>query len=115
MLPIVDHKPKFVGRLGDELDRKAGCDAAYIAALGSLASAREHLGSLDRVTRVVRLGVFLATSAGFSEHVKVADAASDLLKDVFGSEKLPVRLVIGVASLPVGVPIELEVILEVET
>ena len=114
MLPIADHKPKYIGRLGKELDREAGRDAAYTSALSALASAREHLGSLDRVTRVVRLGVFLATYGDFFDHVKVADAASDLLKDVFGSEKMPVRLVIGVASLPVGVPIELEVILEVE-
>jgi enamine deaminase RidA (YjgF/YER057c/UK114 family) len=62
MLPVVDHKPKYVGRLGKELDVEAGRDAAYTAALGVLAAAKDHLGSLDRVTRVVRLGVFIATS-----------------------------------------------------
>src|ERR1700692_1784853 len=60
MLPVVDHKPKFVGRLGKELDVEKGREAAYIAALGVLAAARAHLGSLDRVTRVVRPGVFIA-------------------------------------------------------
>ena len=113
MLPVVDHKPKYVGRLGKELDGDAGRDAAATAALSALAAAKEHLGTLDRVTRVVRLGVFMATSGEFADHVRVADGASDLFRDVFGAEKLPVRLVIGVASLPLNVPVELEVILEV--
>src|SRR5271156_7040788 len=65
MLPVVDHKPKYVGRLGKELDTEAGRDAAYTAALGVLAAAKEHLGSLDRVTGVVRLGVFIATCGDF--------------------------------------------------
>jgi enamine deaminase RidA (YjgF/YER057c/UK114 family) len=113
MLPVVDHKPKYVGRLGKELDTEAGRDAAYTAALGILAAAKEHLGSLDRVTRVVRLGVFIATSGDFFDQPKVADAVSDLFRDIFGIEKMPVRLVIGVASLPLGMPIELDVIFEV--
>jgi enamine deaminase RidA (YjgF/YER057c/UK114 family) len=113
MLPVVDHKPKYVGRLGKELDTEAGRDAAYTAALNVLAAAKEHLGSLNRVTRVVRLGVFIATSGDFFDQPRVADAASDLFRDVFGIEKTSVRQVIGIASLPLGVPIELEVIFEV--
>jgi enamine deaminase RidA (YjgF/YER057c/UK114 family) len=113
MLPVENHKPKYLGRLGKELDVEAGRGAAYAAALSALAAAKEHLRSLDRVTRVVRLGVFMATSGDFFDQPRVADAVSDLFRDVFGSEKLPVRLVIGVASLPLGMPIELEVIFEV--
>jgi enamine deaminase RidA (YjgF/YER057c/UK114 family) len=113
MLPVVDHKPKYVGRLGKELDRDAGRDAAYTAALCALAAAKEHLRSLDKVTRVVRLGVFIATSGDFFDQPAIADAASDLFKDVFGPKKMAVRLVIGVVSLPLGMPIELEVIFEV--
>jgi enamine deaminase RidA (YjgF/YER057c/UK114 family) len=113
MLPVVDHKPKYLGRLGKELDAEAGRDAAYTAALSALAAARQHLGSLDKVTRVVRLGVFMATSGDFFDQPRVADAVSDLFRDIFGSEKAAVRLVIGVASLPLGMPIELEVIFEV--
>src|ERR1700747_2166964 len=67
MLPVVDHKPKYLGRLGKELDAEAGRDAVYTAALSVLAAAKKHLGSLDRVTRVVRLGVFLATFGDFYE------------------------------------------------
>jgi enamine deaminase RidA (YjgF/YER057c/UK114 family) len=112
-LPVVDHKPKYVGRLGKELDAEAGRDAAYVAALSVLAAAKKHLGSLDRVTRVVRLGVFIATSGDFFDQPRVADAVSDLFCDVFGAETTGVRQVIGVASLPLGRPIELEVIFEV--
>jgi enamine deaminase RidA (YjgF/YER057c/UK114 family) len=113
MLPVADHKPKYVGRLGKELDAETGRDAVRTAALSALAAAREHLGSLDRVTRVVRLGVFIATSGDFFDQPRVADAASDLFRDVFGADKMAVRLVIGVASLPLGIPVELELIFEV--
>jgi enamine deaminase RidA (YjgF/YER057c/UK114 family) len=115
MLPVVNHKPKYVGRLGKELDIEAGRDAAYTAALGILAVAKKHLGSLDRVTRVVRLGVFIATFGDFYDQPRVADAVSDLFRDVFGIERSSVRVIVGVASLPLGVPIELDVIFEVDS
>ena len=113
MLPIVDHKPAFQGRIGKELNAEAGRQAAYIAALNGLAAAKEHLGSLDRITRVVRLGVFMTTFGDFVGHPGVADGASILFREIFGEEKASVRSVIGVASLPLGVPIELEIIFEV--
>jgi enamine deaminase RidA (YjgF/YER057c/UK114 family) len=71
------------------------------------------LGSLDKVTRIVRLGVLVATSGDVRDHPRVADGASDLLQDVFGPEKNACRLVYGVASLPLGTPVELEIIFEV--
>ena len=114
MLPAVGHEPKFVGRLGKEFDVEQGRDAARIAALNVLSAAKKHLGSLDKVTKVVKLAVYLATEGDFFAQPKVADAASELLRDVFGSDKLPVRIVLGVASLPLGMPVELEVVLEVE-
>ena len=113
MLPVVDHKPKYLGRLGNELDVEGGRDAARTAALSALAAAKEYLGSLDKLARVVRFSIFMATHGDFFDQPKVADAVSDLFRDIFGSEKIPVRLVIGVASLPLGVPVELEVIFEV--
>jgi hypothetical protein len=81
--------------------------------LNALAVAKEHLGSLDKVTRVVRLGVALVTTPGFREHPKVADAASELFVSVFGPDKTSTRLVFGMESLPVGVCVVLEVILEI--
>ena len=113
MLPTEGRGAKFIGRVGAELDVEAGRKAAYLAALNVLAVARKHLGSLDKVTRIVRLGVSVATSGDVRYQPKVADAASELLQDVFGKEKNPCRLVYGVASLPLGTPVELEVIFEV--
>src|SRR5438874_5864989 len=113
MLPTEGREAKFIGRLGKELDIEAGRKAAYLATLNVLAVARQHLGSLDKVTRIVRLGVSVAASGDISDQPKVADAASELLRDVFGKDKSPCRLVYGVASLPLGAPVELEVIFEV--
>jgi hypothetical protein len=112
MLPTVGHQAKFHGRAGKELSAEQCRSAAYAAALNVLAVARQHLGSLDRISRVVRLGVYIAT-VDFSEHVTVADAASELLRDILGEDKMSSRLVFGVQSLPLGVPVELEVIFEV--
>ena len=113
MLPTVGREAKFIGRVGAELDVQTGRQAAYLAALNALAVARQHLGSLDEVTRIVRLGVSVATSGDIRDQPKVADGASELLQDVFGKDKNPTRLVYGVASLPLGVPVELELIFEV--
>ena len=95
------------------LDVETACKAARLAALNGLAVAREYLGSLDKVNRVVRLGVSVATSGSAREQPKVADGASELLQDVFGRHRIPSRLVCGVASLPLGAPVALEIIFEV--
>ncbi len=113
MLPTEGRGARFVGRVGAELDVDAGREAAHLSALNALAVARRYLGSLDKVTRVVRLGVSVATSGDARDQPKVADGASELLQDVFGKDKNPCRLVYGVASLPLGTPVELEVIFEV--
>jgi len=114
MLPTVGRVPKFTGNIGSELHLDAGRAAAHLAALNGLAVAREHLGSLDKIKRVVRLGVLVATSGDVRDHPKVADGASELLQYVFGKDKNPSRLVYGVASLPMGAPVELELIFEIE-
>jgi enamine deaminase RidA (YjgF/YER057c/UK114 family) len=114
ILPVIGHEPKFVGRLGREYNVEQGREAARIAALNVLSAARDHVGSLDKVTRVVRLVAYIATEGDFFALAKVADGASELLRDVFGEDKLPVRMVLGVASLPIGVPVVLEVLFEVE-
>ena len=113
MLPTEGREVKFIGRVGAELDLQSGRKAAYLATLNGLAVARQHLGSLNKVTRIVRLGVSVATSGDVREHPKVADGASELLQDVFGKDKNPSRMVYGVASLPLGTPVELELIFDV--
>ena len=113
MLPTEGRAAKFIGRVGAELDVETGRKAAYLAALNGLAVAREYLGSLDKVTRIIRLGVLVATSGDVRDQPKVADGASELLQNIFGKGKNPSRLVYGVASLPLGTPVELELIFEV--
>ncbi|MBY5819372.1 RidA family protein [Rhizobium leguminosarum] len=114
MLPVVGREPRYIGRVGGTLTAEDGRKAAETATLSALAAARDYLGSLDRVVRVVKLGVYIATEGDFRDHPKVADGASEMLLAVFGEQKLSGRVVLGVASLPLGVPIELELVLEVE-
>jgi enamine deaminase RidA (YjgF/YER057c/UK114 family) len=114
MLPVQGREPKFLGRVGAELEVEDGRRAARLAALNAVALAKHYLGSLDKVTRVIRLGVSIAATPDFREHPKVADGASELLVSVFGAEKTSTRLVLGVASLPLGTSVELEIIFEIE-
>src|SRR5438045_8379629 len=83
MLPTQGREAKFIGRVGAELDVNAGRKAAELAALNVLAGARKQLGSLDEVTRMVRLGVSVATSGDVRDQPKVADGASVLLQNIF--------------------------------
>jgi enamine deaminase RidA (YjgF/YER057c/UK114 family) len=94
-LPVKDGKPQYIGRLGKELDAEAGRDALQTATLNALSAAKEHVCSLDRVTKVVRVGVYLATFGDFYNQPIVADAASELLRSVFGEDKMSVRSVLG--------------------
>ncbi len=113
MLPVVDRKPQFIGRVGGQLTLEDGRKAAATAALNGLSAAKEFLGSLENVTAVAKLGVYIATEGDFREHPKVADGASELLGEIFGTDMLSTRIVLGVASLPLGMPIEVELVLEV--
>jgi enamine deaminase RidA (YjgF/YER057c/UK114 family) len=111
MVPVVEGVPRFVGQLGRGLGVDEGREAARLATRNALAIVRAELGSLDRVDRAVRLAAYLNAAEGFTEHPRVADAASQLLAEVFGAERGHTRLVYGVTSLPLGMCIELELIL----
>lgn len=112
-LPLEGGVPQFLGRLGADVSIEDGRSATRLAALNALALVREHLGSLDKVQRVARLAVSLATTPEFLEHPKVADAASELFAEVFGAERASTRMVRGVTSLPKGVCVVVEIILAV--
>ena len=114
-LPIERGMPKFVGRVGDELTIESAQAAARLATLNALALARNELGSLDSVTHVARLTVYIATTAQFRDHPKVADAASELLAEIFGRHKAPTRMVLGAYSLPMGVSVVVELVLAIDS
>jgi enamine deaminase RidA (YjgF/YER057c/UK114 family) len=113
MLPVVGHTPQYVGRVGGALSAEDGRKAAEMACLGALSAAKAYLGSLDKITGVAKLGVYIATEGDFRDHPKVADGASELLLEVFGAGMLSARIVLGVASLPLGMPVEIELVFEI--
>src|SRR5882724_909576 len=113
-LPVVNRKLAISGRLGENLSVKEGQEAARIAALNALAAAKEHLGDLDRLKKLIKLTVLIATTEQFIDHAPVADGASDLFVKLFGPEAGHVRLVYGVQSLPIGAPLIVDVIFEIE-
>src|SRR5258708_26964692 len=100
MLATSGHTATVVGVVGRDLDVKAGREAAYTAALNVLAVTKKQLGSLNRVSHVVRLGVYVAATPEFTEHPKVADPASELVRDLFGEETISSRLCFRLSSLP---------------
>lgn len=114
-LPFVDGKLTKVGKLGSQFTVEEGQEAARRATLNALAIAKQQLGTLDKVSRVVRLGVHVASANGFTDQSRVANGASELLMNVFGDAGRHARLALGAAELPLGAPVEIELILEVES
>src|SRR6266487_924097 len=114
MLPVVNRRLSISGRLGENLSVKEGGEAARIASLNALAAAKQHLGDLDRLKKLVKLTVLIATTEQFADHAAVADGASDLFVQIFGRETGHVRLVYGVQSLPIGAPVIVDTVFEIE-
>jgi enamine deaminase RidA (YjgF/YER057c/UK114 family) len=112
-LPVAKGKLAMKGRLGEQLSVKEGREAARIAALNALAIAQEHLGDIDRLTRLIKLTVLVVTTEQFTEHASVADGASDLFVQIFGPSAGHVRLVYGVQSLPINAPVIVDTIFEI--
>jgi enamine deaminase RidA (YjgF/YER057c/UK114 family) len=111
--PSSDGVPMFTGKVGAEVTVEQAQAAAARCALQALAALRAELGDLDRVRRIVSLTVYVATAPGFVEPHKAANGASDLLVQVFGDAGRHARAAIGVAELPLGVPVEVSVTAEV--
>ena len=87
---------------------------ARTAALQGLSAIAAAVGSIDRITRVVRVVVYIATSPGFARHAEVANGATGLLVELFGEDGRPARVSVGVASLPLNAPVEVELFVAVE-
>lgn len=102
------------GRVGADLTLAEGQDAARLTGLGMLGTLREHFGSLDRVTRVVKVFGLVNAATEFGDHPSVINGCSDLLVDVFGDAGRHARTAMGAASLPRGIAVEIEAVVEFE-
>jgi enamine deaminase RidA (YjgF/YER057c/UK114 family) len=112
-VPLEDGQPMATGRLGDELTTDEGAFWARRCVLQILAALRAELGSLDRIRRVAKVTVWVASSDTFTEQPKVANGASDLLVEVFGDTGKHARAAVAAPVLPLNAPVEVELIAEV--
>jgi enamine deaminase RidA (YjgF/YER057c/UK114 family) len=112
-VPVVDGKPSHLGRLGEGVGLQDGRAAARTCAINVIAALKVELGELSRVRRVVKLTGFVASTPDFTDQPKVANGASELFGEVFGDAGRHARAAVGVAALPLGVPVEVEAIVEV--
>lgn len=112
-VPLEEGKPLVTGRLGADLDTDEGARWARRCALQALAALRAELGSLDRIRGIAKVTVWVASTEAFTEQPKVANGASDVLADIFGEAGKHARAAVSAPALPLGVPVEVEVIAEV--
>jgi enamine deaminase RidA (YjgF/YER057c/UK114 family) len=114
--PVEKGRPVFLGRLGDGMTLEEGRRAAVQSVLGVLATLKDALGELSRIRRIVKVLVFVSSTADFTDQHLVANSASELLESVFGLEKgSHARSAVGVASLPYGFSVEIELVAEVDS
>lgn len=113
-VPLKDGSIIRHGKCGENVPIEEAAALARQCALQAVAAVRHELGSLDRVVKVARVAGYVASARGFVEHPRVVNGASQLLIDVFGEAGRSARIAIGVAELPMGVPVEVEFLFEVE-
>ena len=112
-LPMRDGTMIAEGLVGSDVDPEVAKDCARQSAINALAAAQSVIGSLDRVTRVVKVVGFVASAPGFTGQPAVINGASELLLEVFGDAGRHARSAVGVAGLPINAPVEVEMVLEV--
>lgn len=111
--PLTAERTLIRGRVGESIDVEAAAEAARWTALNTLATVKQSLGSLDNVARVVKVLGLVRAVPEFTEHPRVLDGFTYVLRVAFGENGLPARSAIGVASLPDGICVEVESIFEV--
>lgn len=110
---IVDGKPVYPGKLGAGVSIEQGYEAARICALRCLAEIKSVIGDLDKVKQIVKVTGYVASGPGFGDQPKVVNGASELLRQIFGTKGEHSRSAIGVAELPGGACVEVEIIAQV--
>jgi len=112
-LPLQEGRLRWVGKVPSDVDLSAATQAAGTAVLNAVAILAEAAGGLERIARIVRLGVFVNSAPGFTDQPKVANGASDLLAAIFGEFGTHARAAVGAAELPLNAPVEIELVAEV--
>ncbi|RPH99132.1 MAG: RidA family protein [Zetaproteobacteria bacterium] len=112
--PTADGKPLFTGKLGRELTEEQGYKAAQICIVNCLGCVKSVVGDLDKIERIVKLLGFVASVEGFTRQPWVMNGASELLVKLFGERGQHARSAIGTNELPLGIPVEVEMIVQVE-
>ena len=114
-LPIENGEIKYIGRVGSQVSAEDAKKAAKICALNLISQLKSACnGDLDRVTRCIKLGVFINADADFTGHPAIANGASDLMVEIFGEAGKHARAAVGSGSLPLGVAVEIDAIFEVD-
>lgn len=112
-IPVVDGTPIHLGKVGAEVTEEQGIACARQCALNAIAAVKAEVGDLDLVKKVVKVVVFVASAPDFTGQPKVANGASELLGEIFGGAGVHARSAVGVAVLPLDVPVEVEIMVEV--
>ena len=114
-IPIKDGNLKFTGKVPDEQSIETAQDAAKLCIINALAHLNAHLGTLDNITKIVRISGFVNSNPSFIEQPKIINAASDLLFEIFGEAGKHSRIAVGVSSLPLNSTVEIDMIVEVSS
>lgn len=112
-LPLVSGRPLHTGKLGADVTVEEGAECARVCLLNALAAVAQAAGGVDRIVRIVKLVVYVASAPDFTDQPKVGNGASELVGDIFGDAGAHVRSAVGVSVLPLDAPVELEVIAEI--
>jgi len=112
-LPLVSGSLPMTGLVGDQISQGDAAGQARVAALNALAAAADVAGGVNNIRRVVRVVVYVASTADFTAQPAVANGASELLGEIFGDAGRHIRSAIGVASLPLGAPVKVELTVQV--
>lgn len=111
-LPFRDGELAFTGKVGDTVSLDDAQEAARLCALNALAAAAAETGGLDGVARIIKVTGYVASAPGFDGQPQVLNGASELIGEVFGESGLHARSAVGVAELPLGAPVEVEIVVE---
>ena len=114
-IPIKNGEISFAGKVPDIQSIENAQEAARLCIINALAQLKSQLGSLDRISRILRVSGFVNSNPNFFEHPKVINSASDLLYKIFGDDGKHTRIAIGVNSLPLNSTVEIDMIVEIKT